>query len=158
MLPLIPVLQRNKELLTTLIDLLSKERIAFGSRDTKKLEQVTLEKKHILDELEKLEKKQHSILTKFGIINPKKPIKGAFKSWLDTQDSENKTKALVDECESLLLLCKSKNTANEKILNTLRRRNKSMLEILKGQSKKHRVYTATGASKPISSKHTIGNA
>jgi len=158
MLPLIPVLKRNKELLTLLLELLAQERSVFASRDTKEIENVTIQKKDIINELELLEQKQYSILTKFGVINPKKPIAGAFKAWLDTQESTGEIYILVEQCESLLLKCKSKNSANERILSTLRRRNESMLEILKGQNKKHRVYTATGASKPVSSKHTIGNA
>lgn len=158
MLPLIPVLNRNKELLTTLLDLLVQERNAFGHRETSELENVTIKKKDIIEELESLEQKQHSILVKFGIINPKKPVKGAFKAWLNQQDPTTEIYMLVQECEDLLIQCKSKNTANERILNTLRKRNQTTLEILKGQSKNHRVYTAKGASKPVSSKHTIGNA
>lgn len=158
MLPLIPVLKRNKELLEILLELLKKERMAFGSRETTELEAVTLEKKAVIEELESLEKKQHSILIKFGIINPKAPVKGAFKEWLEQQDKANEIRVFVEECETLLIECKSRNSANEQILNTLRKRNQTMLEILKGQSKSHRVYTAKGSSKPVSSKHTIGSA
>lgn len=158
MLPLIPALKQSKELLKIILELLAQERSAFAGKDTLEVESVTSQKKEALDELEKLEKKQHAILTKFGVINPKAPEPGAFKTWLNSQDPTSEIYILVQECESLLQQCKSKNAANEKILNTLRRRNKSMLEILKGQNKKHRVYTASGASKPVSSKHTIGNA
>ncbi|TBR37716.1 flagellar protein FlgN [Marinomonas agarivorans] len=158
MLPLIPILNRNKELLEKLLGLLALERNAFGLRETQELETVTAVKKEVIEELESLEKKQYSVLTKFGVINPKKPVKGAFKAWLNEQDSDSEICILVEECEALLIKCKSKNTANEQILNTLRKRNQAMLEILKGQSKNHRVYTAKGASKPVSSKHTIGNA
>ena len=158
MLPLIPVLKRNKELLELLIDLLTQERAAFGTLDSERIQNISEAKQNAIDELDELGEKQHKILCKFGVINPRKPVPGAFKAWLTEQGPDDEVRILVEECESLLVKCKGKNFANEKILNSVRRRNQAMLEILKGQNKKHRVYTATGDSKPISSKHIIGSA
>ena len=158
MLPLIPVLKRNKELLELLLELLTQERVAFGSLNTTKIQEISQAKQTAIDELDELGEKQHKILCKFGVINPRKPTPGAFKNWLSEQLPEDETRLLVEECESLLVECKGKNFANERILNSVRRRNQAMLEILKGQNKKHRVYTASGDSRPISSKHIIGSA
>lgn len=158
MLPLIPVLKRNIELLTLLLDLLTQERIAFGSLNSSRIQEISQAKQTAIDELDELGKKQHKILCKFGVINPKKPLPGAFKTWLSQQSPDDETRLLVEECEALLVQCKGKNFANERVLSSVRRRNQAMLEILKGQNKKHRVYTATGDSRPISSKHIIGSA
>lgn len=158
MLPLIPILKRNKELLELLLDLLIQERAAFGTLKTSRIQEITQAKQDAIDELDELSKKQHQILCKFGVINPRKPIPGAFRSWLSKQDPTDESRILVEECEILLVECKGKNFANERILSSVRRRNQTMLEILKGQNKKHRVYTASGNSRPISSKHIIGSA
>jgi flagella synthesis protein FlgN len=158
MLPLIPILKRNKELLELLLDLLIQERAAFGALKTSRIQEITQAKQEAIDELDELSKKQHQILCKFGVINPRKPIPGAFRDWLSKQDPEDESRILVEECETLLVECKGKNFANERILSSVRRRNQTMLEILKGQNKKHRVYTASGNSRPISSKHIIGSA
>lgn len=158
MLPLIPILKRNKEILELLLDLLIQERIAFGSLDTSKIQKLSQAKKEAIDELDELGEKQHKILCKFGVINPRKPIPGTFKKWLLEQAPTDEVRTLVEECEALLVECKGKNFANERVLSSVRRRNQAMLEILKGQNKKHRVYTASGDSRPISSKHIIGSA
>ena len=158
MLPLIPILKRNKEILETLLELLTQERVVFGTLNSHKIQEISQAKKDAIDELDELGKKQHKILCKFGVINPRKPVPGAFKTWLSEQDATDETRILVEECENLLIECKGKNFANERILSSVRRRNQAMLEILKGQNKKHRVYTASGDSRPISSKHIIGSA
>jgi len=158
MLPLIPILKRNKELLELLLALLTQERAAFGALNTARIQEITQAKQEAIDELDELGKKQHQILCKFGVINPRKPIPGAFRNWLSEQDPSDESRILVEECESLLVECKGKNFANERILSSARRRNPAILEILKGQNKKHRVYTASGNSRPISSKHIIGSA
>jgi flagella synthesis protein FlgN len=158
MLPLIPVLKRNIELLNILLDLLTQERVAFGSLNTARIQEIADAKQSAIDELDSLGEKQHKILCKFGVINPRKPEPGAFKNWLSQQSPDDETRLLVEKCEELLVQCKGKNFANERVLGSVRRRNQAMLEILKGQNKKHRVYTATGDSRPISSKHIIGSA
>lgn len=159
MVPLSPVFARNKELLQALIELLDQERLALGRLNPADIQELAAQKKVLLEELDSLNLKRHDILVKFGIITSKGPEEGLFRNWLDQQQTGySELKILVKECEQLLETCKTKNLANEQILSIAHKRNQNLLEILQGQSKKHKVYTAKGGTRPVSSKHTIGRA
>lgn len=158
MVPVEPIFARNKELLDSLSTLLDSERDALAQLSPERILEISEQKKSILDELDSLNIKRHSLLLKFGIIDQKKAEEGQFKAWLQTQLENPRLNDLVLECEILLESCKEKNQSNEQILYIAQKRNKSLLEILKGTDRKSRVYTATGGTKPVSSKHTIGRA
>jgi flagellar biosynthesis protein FlgN len=158
MVPVEPIFARNKELLVSLSELLDNERDALAQLDPDKILTLSKQKSVILDELDALNIKRHSLLLKFGIIDQKKAEEGQFKKWLHTKSSNPKLIDLVTQCEVLLESCKVKNHNNEQVLNISQQRNKTLLEILKGTDKKSRVYTAKGGTNPVSSKHTIGRA
>lgn len=158
MVPVEPIFARNKELLDSLSELLDNERNALAQLSPEKILEIAEQKRMILDELDALNIKRHSLLLKFGIINQKKTEEGQFKNWLHTQSANPRLIELVTQCEVLLETCKTKNHNNEQVLNISQQRNKTLLEILKGTDKKSRVYTAKGGTKPVSSKHTIGRA
>ncbi|MFT2110691.1 flagella synthesis protein FlgN [Marinomonas sp. 2405UD68-3] len=158
MVPVEPIFARNKELLDSLSTLLDNERDALAKLSSEAILEIAAQKRAILDELDALNTKRHSLLIKFGIINQKQPEEGQFKEWLHTQHKDVKLIELVSLCEKLLETCKEKNHTNEQILNIAQKRNKSFLEILKGSDKKSRIYTAKGSTRPINSKHTIGKA
>ncbi len=158
MVPVEPIFLRNKELLSSLSTLLDVEREALAQLNSEKIIEISKQKQTILDELDKLNIKRHSLLLKFGVINQKKAEEGQFKAWLNTPPVNTNLTNLVLDCENLLEVCKEKNHSNEQILHIAQERNKSFLEILKGSDKKSRVYTAKGSTKPINSKHTLGKA
>lgn len=159
MLPVTPLYARNKELLTLLSSLLDDEREALSQVNADKIIALSDEKSTVIEELNTLNEKRLSLLIKFGIFTKEEAhTQGQFRKWLLSQENNEDLLALVNECDQLLGICKEKNELNEQILTIAQQRNKSLLEILQGTSRKSRVYTAKGNSKPISSKHTIGRA
>ncbi|MEL0636199.1 flagellar protein FlgN [Marinomonas sp. TI.3.20] len=159
MLPIAPVFSRSKEILCQLSSLLDSERIALGELNSENIINIASQKSTLLDEMNLLNERRVNLLIKFNIVDPKKPSEDAFKAWLLEQDSSmDETRQLMTECEALLTVCKTKNTTNAHILSTLQKRNKHLFELLQGHNDKSKVYTARGATRPISSKHTLGRA
>lgn len=159
MLPIVPIFSRSKEILIELSSLLDEERIAFSGLNSDIIIQISERKKDLLDEMNVLNERRINLLIKFDILDHKKPTEAAFRNWLAVQDSSmDETKLLMKECEQLLQDCKTKNHTNARILNTLQKRNKHLFEILQGHNAKNNVYTARGATRPVSSKHTLGRA
>ncbi|REG84867.1 flagella synthesis protein FlgN [Marinomonas pollencensis] len=159
MLPIAPVFLRSKEILQQLSSLLDSERVAFGELNSEAIVSIAAEKSALLDEMNLLNERRVNLLIKFNIIDRKKPLEEDFKTWLLEQDSSmDETRQLMEECETLLTLCKTKNQSNARILTTLQKRNKHLFELLQGHNDKSKVYTSRGATRPISSKHTLGRA
>ncbi|MCB5162842.1 flagella synthesis protein FlgN [Marinomonas algarum] len=159
MIPVVPIFQRNKEILHQLSSILDEERTAYGKLNSEVIIEIAKKKQILLDEMNQLNDKRTKILIKFGIFDKKAPSEEAFKHWLGLQDSSlDNVRLLMQECETLLKACKIKNNTNARVLNTLQKRNKSLYELLQGHSSKNKVYTAKGSTHPISSKHTLGRA
>lgn len=159
MLPLAPIFIRSKEILLELSNLLDEERVAFGGLNSDVILSLAEQKKTLLEEMNALNEKRIKVLVKFDIVDRKNPTEKEFKTWLAKQDnSMDDIRQLMQECESALQECKTKNHSNARILNTLQKRNKSLFELLQGHSNKNKVYTARGATHPVSSKHTLGRA
>lgn len=106
-----------------------------------------------------LNEKRVKVLIKFDVVDRKNPTEQEFKAWLDKQDeSMNEVRDLMKDCELALHECKTKNHTNAHILHTLQKRNKNLFELLQGHNNKNKVYTASGSTRPVSSKHTLGRA
>lgn len=136
MVPLTPIFTKNKELLISLSSLLDNEREALGRLDSQIILTIASQKQTILDELDALNKKRHSLLLKFGVIRSPQSEEGQFKAWLDKQSLYDDLKQLIHDCEQLLETCKAKNLVNEHILSIAQQRNKTLLEIFQGTEKK----------------------
>ncbi|GAA0830740.1 hypothetical protein GCM10009112_14900 [Marinomonas arenicola] len=159
MLPIVPVFLRSKEILQQLSSLLDSERVAFGELNSEAIVSIATEKSTLLDEMNLLNERRVNLLIKFNILDRKKPSEEDFKVWLSEQDSSmDETRQLMEDCEALLIICKTKNQSNARILSTLQKRNKHLFELLQGHNDKSKVYTSRGATRPISSKHTLGRA
>ncbi|MFI8619613.1 MAG: flagellar protein FlgN [Marinomonas sp.] len=159
MLPIVPVFLRSKEILQQLSSLLDSERVAFGELNSEAIVSIATEKSTLLDEMNLLNERRVNLLIKFNILDRKKPSEEDFKVWLSEQDSSmDETRQLMEDCEALLTICKTKNQSNARILSTLQKRNKHLFELLQGHNDKSKVYTSRGATRPISSKHTLGRA
>ena len=158
MIPLAPLFIQIKENLEQLSEVLRRERIALATATPDDILQLAAEKKVLLDNIDAANAKRQSMLIKFGILNPKKPSDKDFLTWLDKQSGLDDLKALISECNDLLDRCKRENNTNTQILSTLQKRNKEMFEMLQGHSRKNKVYTASGGTRPVSSKHTLGRA
>ncbi|WP_111638092.1 flagella synthesis protein FlgN [Marinomonas shanghaiensis] len=159
MIPIAPIFVRSKEILEKLSLLLDDERSAYGELDSQTIISLAEQKQALLDEMNQLNEKRVNILIKFDVVDRKKPTEEAFKHWLSLQDSAmDNVRLLMQECETLLRQCKTKNNTNARILNTLQKRNKHLFELLQGHNSKNKVYTARGSTRPISSKHTLGRA
>lgn len=159
MLPIAPVFSRSKEILAELSELLDSERIAYSELNHDNISKIASAKSLLLDEMNMLNERRVNLLIKFDIVDPKNPSEEVFKAWLAEQDnSMDDTRQLMTECERLLIECKTKNQTNARILSTLQKRNKQLFELLQGHSEKNKVYTASGSTRPISSKHTLGRA
>ncbi|MGB7390880.1 flagella synthesis protein FlgN [Marinomonas sp.] len=159
MLPIVPVFLRSKEILQQLSSLLDSERVAFGELNNEAIVSIATEKSTLLDEMNLLNERRVNLLIKFNILDRKKPSEEDFKVWLSEQDSSmDETRQLMEDCEALLIICKTKNQSNARILSTLQKRNKHLFELLQGHNDKSKVYTSRGATRPISSKHTLGRA
>lgn len=159
MIPLAPIFTKSKELLEKLSLLLDKERLAYNDSDSSRIVHFAEQKHSLLDELDQLNEKRLNILIKFNILDRKNPTEEQFKVWLGNQDSHfDSLRFLVQDCDSLLKECKTKNNTNSRILSTLQKRNKHLFELLQGHSGKNKVYTSSGSTRPISSKQTIGRA
>ncbi|MEL0611938.1 flagellar protein FlgN [Marinomonas arenicola] len=159
MLPIVPVFLRSKEILQQLSSLLDSERVAFGELNSEAIVSIATEKSTLLDEMNLLNERRINLLIKFNILDRKKPSEEDFKVWLSEQDSSmDETRQLMEDCEALLTICKTKNQSNARILSTLQKRNKHLFELLQGHNDKSKVYTSRGATRPISSKHTLGRA
>lgn len=158
MIPLAPLFIQIKENLEQLSEVLQRERIALATATPDDILQLASQKKVLLDNIDTANAKRQSMLIKFGILNPKQPSDDDFFQWLDSQEGVDELKALITECNSLLDRCKRENNTNAQILGTLQKRNKDMFEMLQGHNRKNKVYTASGGTRPISSKHTIGRA
>ncbi|MBJ7549100.1 flagella synthesis protein FlgN [Marinomonas ostreistagni] len=158
MIPLAPLFIQIKENLVQLSEVLLRERSALATAKPDDILQLASEKKALLDAIDTANSKRQSMLIKFGVLNPKKPSDKQFFAWLSQQDNMEDVKSLVEECERLLNKCKQDNQTNARILSTLQKRNKTMLEMLQGHNRKNKVYTSNGNTRPVSSKHTIGRA
>lgn len=158
MIPLAPLFTQIKENLEQLSEVLIRERSALAIAKPDDILQLASEKKVLLDNIDAANAKRQSMLIKFGILNPKKPSDEDFFKWLDTQEGFDELKSLIAECNALLDRCKQENKTNAQILGTLQKRNKDMFEMLQGHNRKNKVYTASGGTRPVSSKHTIGRA
>lgn len=158
MIPLAPLFTQIKENLEQLFEVLIRERSALAIATPDDILQLASEKKVLLDNIDSANAKRQSMLIKFGILNPKKPSDEDFLNWLNNQEGLEDIKQLVADCNALLDRCKQANNTNAQILGTLQKRNKDMFEMLQGHNRKNKVYTASGGTRPISSKHTIGRA
>ncbi|TDO98206.1 flagellar export chaperone FlgN [Marinomonas balearica] len=158
MIPLAPIFSKIKDSLLELEELLEKERSALAIKDSQRITLVASRKKNLLDNIDNLTHKYFETLKKFSIINKKNQDTYDFKKWLAEQDRMDDVKLLVEECESLLSKCKLVNDTNAKVLNTVQKRDKALLEMLQGHHHKNKVYTQSGGTRPISSKHTLGRA
>lgn len=159
MIPIAPIFVRSKEILQELSSLLDKERLAYGEQDSEVIINLSEQKQTLLDEMNSLNEKRINILIKFDIVDRKNPTEEEFKNWLNKQDSSmDSVRLLMQECETLLMKCKTQNNTNARVLNTLQKRNKHLFELLQGHSSKNKVYTARGSTRPVSSKHTLGRA
>lgn len=159
MIPIAPIFIRSKEVLEKLSALLDEERFAYGELDSDTIINIAEQKQALLDEMNQLNEKRVNILIKFDVVDRKKPTEEEFKHWLNLQDSSlDNVRLLMNECETLLQVCKTKNNTNARVLNTLQKRNKHLFELLQGHNSKNKVYTSRGSTHPISSKHTLGRA
>ncbi|ADZ90306.1 flagellar export chaperone FlgN [Marinomonas mediterranea] len=158
MIPLAPIFSKIKSNLLELEELLEKERSALATKDSDRIEKVASLKKSLLDDIDTQTLKHSQVLRKFNIVNQKNQQTFDFKKWLAEQSKMDDVKLLVEECESLLEKCKLVNNTNAKVLNTVQKRDKALLEMLQGHHHKNKVYTQSGGTKPISSKHTLGRA
>ncbi|PYF81628.1 MULTISPECIES: flagella synthesis protein FlgN [Marinomonas] len=159
MIPIAPIFIRSKEVLEKLSALLDEERFAYGESDSDTIINIAEQKQALLDEMNQLNEKRVNILIKFDVVDRKKPTEEEFKHWLNLQDSSlDNVRLLMNECETLLQVCKTKNNTNARVLNTLQKRNKHLFELLQGHNSKNKVYTSRGSTHPISSKHTLGRA
>lgn len=158
MLPLAPLLTQIKQSLEQLSEVLLRERSALATATPDDILQLASEKKALLDNIDTANAKRQSMLIKFGILDAKNPSDDQFLKWLDEQPALDDIKALVDDCNNLLDKCKAENNTNARILTTLQKRNKTLFEMLQGHSRKNKVYTSNGNTRPVSSKHTIGRA
>ncbi|MCW4629228.1 MULTISPECIES: flagella synthesis protein FlgN [Marinomonas] len=159
MIPIAPIFVRSKEILEKLSLLLDDERLAYGEVNSQTILSLSEQKQTLLDEMNQLNEKRVNVLIKFDIVDRKNPTEEAFKKWLSLQDSSmDNVRLLMQECDTLLRQCKTKNNTNARILNTLQKRNKHLFELLQGHNSKNKVYTARGSTRPISSKHTLGRA
>ncbi|SBS25584.1 FlgN protein [Marinomonas aquimarina] len=158
MIPLAPLLTQIKENLEQLSEVLLRERTALATATPDDILQLASEKKTLLDNIDAANAKRQSMLIKFGILDAKNPSDEDFFKWLDKQPNLDEVKGLVSECNGLLDRCKRENNTNAQILATLQKRNKEMFEMLQGHNRKNKVYTSSGGTRPISSKHTLGRA
>ena len=158
MVPLAPLITQIKDNLEQLLEVLEQERVALATATPDDILALSEEKKRLLNNIDSADKKRNLMLVKFGVADAKKPAEFDFSRWLSTQQNMDDVKALVEECNTLLDACKSINQTNAHIVSTLRKRNKSMFEMLQGHSRKNKVYTASGGTRPVSSKHTLGRA
>lgn len=159
MIPIVPVFIESKAILQQLDAVLDQERLAYGEQNSSKIIALSEKKQSLLDDMNLLNEKRINILIKFDVLDRKKPNESEFRSWLQKQDSTfDSLRLLMNECEELLTTCKNKNNTNARILFTLQKRNKHLFELLQGHNEKNKVYTAQGATRPISSKHTLGRA
>ncbi|TPE54935.1 flagellar protein FlgN [Maribrevibacterium harenarium] len=158
MIPLAPIFQDIRDELSRLAELLTKERLELAQASPQQVLDTAGRKKEILDNIDKLNAKRIKMLVKFGILDAKKPSDAKFKAWLAQQDNLDDVKALIKECDELLEVCKKDNNTNMLILGTVQRRTQTMLEMMQGHSRKNRIYTPSGGTKPVSSKHTLGRA
>lgn len=158
MIPLAPLFIQIKENLEQLSEVLLRERSALANATPDDILQLASEKKALLDGIDKANAKRTSMLIKFGILDKKNPSDEVFLNWLAEQTNLDDVKALVSDCNDLLARCKQENMTNARILSTLQRRNKVMFEMLQGHNRKNKVYTSSGNTRPVSSKHTIGRA
>lgn len=158
MIPLAPLFIQMKESLEQLLEVLSRERTALATATADDILQLASEKKSLLDAIDTANEKRTKMLVKFGVLEAKNPTEYAFNEWLTKQPAMEDVKELVAQCNILLDQCKQENYTNARILTTLQKRNKTMLETLQGHSRKNKVYTATGNTRPVSSKHTLGRA
>jgi flagella synthesis protein FlgN len=158
MIPLAPLFIQIKENLERLSEVLLRERSALATATPDDILQLASEKKSLLDAIDSANAKRQSMLIKFGVLHPKQPDDKQFFDWLDQQDNMEDVKLLIAECDELLNECKQANQTNARVLSTLQRRNKALFEMLQGHNRKNKVYTSSGNTKPVSSKHTIGRA
>ncbi len=158
MIPLAPLFIQMKESLEQLLEVLSRERSALATATADDILQLAAEKKSLLDTIESANQKRAKMLIKFGVVEAKAPD-FVFKDWLAQQPATmDDVKQMADACNELLEQCKKENFTNARILSTLQKRNKVMFETLQGHSRKNKVYTASGNTRPVSSKHTLGRA
>ena len=158
MIPLAPIFTDIRDELSKLAELLTKERLELAQASPQQVLDTAGRKKEILDNIDKLNLKRTKMLIKFGIVDAKKPSDAGFRKWLDKQDNLDDVKALIKECNELLESCKKDNNTNMLIVGTVQRRTQTMLEMMQGHNRKNRVYTASGGTRPVSSKHTLGRA
>lgn len=158
MVPLAPLITQIKEHLEQLLEVLQQERTALATATPEFIQQLADEKKRLLDGIDSANRKRNLMLVKFGILDAKAPSEAAFTEWLSQQTNMDDVKELVRQCNDLLDQCKQANETNAHILATLRKRNKAMFEMLQGHSRKNKVYTSSGGTRPVSSKHTLGRA
>lgn len=158
MVPLAPLFTQMKENLEKLLEVLQRERRILATATPDDILQLSSEKQALLDNIDTANEKRTKMLIKFGVIDAKDPSDHAFKEWLDAQPKMEDVKQLVDECNILLDQCKKENFTNARIITTLRKRNKTLFEMLQGHNRKNKVYTSKGNTHPVSSKHTLGRA
>ncbi|RDL44184.1 flagellar protein FlgN [Marinomonas piezotolerans] len=158
MVPLAPLFTQMKENLEKLLEVLQCERRILATATPDDILQLSSEKQALLDNIDTANEKRTKMLIKFGVIDAKDPSDHAFKEWLDAQPKMEDVKQLVDECNILLDQCKKENFTNARIITTLRKRNKTLFEMLQGHNRKNKVYTSKGNTHPVSSKHTLGRA
>ncbi|GAB3477288.1 flagella synthesis protein FlgN [Marinomonas epiphytica] len=159
MIPLAPIFSRSKQVLSALSSLLDEEREAYGHLNSDHILSISEKKKALLDEMNALNEKRVKVLIKFDLVDRKNPTEEEFKRWLDKQDdSMDEIRQLMNDCEQALQECKTKNHTNAHILHTLQKRNKNLFELLQGHNNKNKVYTSSGSTRPVSSKHTLGRA
>lgn len=158
MIPLAPLFIQIKENLEHLSEVLLRERSALATATPDDILQLASEKKSLLDAIDSANAKRQSMLIKFGVLHPKQPSDKQFFDWLDQQNNMEDVKLLIAECDELLKVCKQANQTNARVLSTLQKRNKTLFEMLQGHNRKNKVYTSSGNTRPVSSKHTIGRA
>ena len=149
MIPLAPLFIQTKENLERLSEVLLRERSALATATPDDILQLASEKKSLLEAIDSANGTR---------LHPKQPDDKQFFDWLDQQDNMEDVKLLIAECDELLNECKQANQTNARVLSTLQRRNKALFEMLQGHNRKNKVYTSSGNTRPVSSKHTIGRA